>query len=60
MKLRPVRGTHDLYGNNIKKYNNIFETVSEFAKLFSFSEIQTPIFEFSNLFLKPLGEQSDG
>ena len=59
MKLRPVRGTHDLYGNNIKKYNNIFETVSEFAKLFSFSEIQTPIFEFSNLFLKPLGEQSD-
>ena len=59
MKLRPVRGTHDLYGNNIKKYNNIFETVSELAKLFSFSEIQTPIFEFSNLFLKPLGEQSD-
>ena len=59
MKLRPVRGTHDLYGNNIKKYNNIFQTVSEFAKLFSFSEIQTPIFEFSNLFLKPLGEQSD-
>ena len=59
MKLRPVRGTHDLYGNNIKKYNNIFKTVSELAKLFSFSEIQTPIFEFSNLFLKPLGEQSD-
>jgi len=59
MKLRPVRGTHDLYGNNIKKYNSIFETVSELAKLFSFSEIQTPIFEFSNLFLKPLGEQSD-
>ena len=59
MKLRPVRGTHDLYGNNIKKYNNIFQTVSELAKLFSFSEIQTPIFEFSNLFLKPLGEQSD-
>ena len=59
MKLRPVRGAHDLYGNNIKKYNNIFQTVSELAKLFSFSEIQTPIFEFSNLFLKPLGEQSD-
>ena len=59
MKFRPVRGINDLFLNNIKKYNNIFETVSELAKLFSFSEIQTPIFEFSNLFLKPLGEQSD-
>ena len=59
MELRPVRGTHDLYGNNIKKYNEIFETVSSLAKLFSFSELQTPIFEFTNLFLKPLGEQSD-
>ena len=59
MELRPVRGTHDLYGNNIKKYNEIFDTVSSLAKLFSFSELQTPIFEFTNLFLKPLGEQSD-
>ena len=50
MKLRPVRGTHDLYGNNIKKYNNIFETVSELAKLFSFSEFKHQFLNFQIYF----------
>ena len=59
MELRSVRGTHDILGKDIIKYNLIKKIVSGFANLRSFSEIQTPIFEFSNLFLKPLGEHSD-
>ncbi len=59
MELRSVRGTHDILGKDIVKYNIIKKIVSNHANLRSFSEIQTPIFEFSNLFLKPLGEQSD-
>ena len=59
MKLRSVRGTHDILGKDIIKYNFIKKIVSSYANLRSFSEIQTPIFEFSNLFLKPLGEHSD-
>ena len=59
MELRSVRGTHDILGKDIVKYNIIKKIVSNYANLRSFSEIQTPIFEFSNLFLKPLGEQSD-
>ena len=30
-----------IYMEIIKKYNNIFQTVSELAKLFSFSEFNT-------------------
>tara|TARA_Y100001970_G_scaffold288445_1_gene415751 strand:- start:830 stop:2062 length:1233 start_codon:yes stop_codon:yes gene_type:complete len=59
MKIQPVRGTHDVFGKNISKYNKICEEVDRIARLFSFLEIQTPIFESTNLFSKPLGEASD-
>ena len=59
MKLRPVRGTHDLYGEQFEKFNKIYRYVSKYAKLYNFKELETPIFEFTELFSKPLGEQSD-
>jgi len=59
MKLRSVRGTHDIFGEEIIKFNRISNIVSENAKLKDYKEIHTPIFEFSDLFAKPLGEQSD-
>tara|TARA_Y200000002_G_scaffold314557_1_gene272336 strand:- start:299 stop:886 length:588 start_codon:yes stop_codon:yes gene_type:complete len=59
MKLRSVRGTHDIFGEEIDKFNHISNIVSKNANLKGFKEIQTPIFEFSDLFAKPLGEQSD-
>ena len=59
MKLRSVRGTHDIFGEEIEKFNRISNFVSKNAYLKDFKEIQTPIFEFSELFAKPLGEQSD-
>ena len=59
MKLRAVRGTHDLYGDDIEKYNLIKKIVSQNAKIKSFNQIETPIFEFTELFSKPLGVQSD-
>tara|TARA_B100000575_G_scaffold168737_1_gene135016 strand:- start:5952 stop:7187 length:1236 start_codon:yes stop_codon:yes gene_type:complete len=59
MKLRSVRGTHDLFGDEINKFNNIYQIVSKVAHLNKFLEIETPIFEFTELFSKPLGEMSD-
>ena len=59
MKIRSVRGTHDIFGEEIDKFKRISNTVSKNAHLKTFKEIQTPIFEFSDLFAKPLGEQSD-
>ena len=59
MKLRSVRGTHDVYGEDITKYKLIENIVRKKAELNSFNKLETPIFEFTELFAKPLGEQSD-
>jgi len=59
MKLRSVRGTHDIFGEEIEKFKRITNIVSKNAYLKDFKEIHTPIFEFSDLFAKPLGSQSD-
>ncbi len=59
MKTRPVRGTHDIFGENIIKLNSIREIVSKNANIHFYKEINTPIFELTDLFQKPLGEQSD-
>ena len=59
MKLRPVRGTHDIYGEDIKKFSFIKNIVTKIAELNSFNKLETPIFEFTDLFSKPLGAQSD-
>ncbi len=59
METRKVRGTHDIYGDDIYNFNKIKNIVLNNASLSSFKELQTPIFEYSNLFSKPLGEHSD-
>ncbi len=59
MKINPVRGTHDFFGEEIKKFNKVITEVKEVAKRFAFNELSTPIFESSELFKKPLGDHSD-
>ena len=59
MKIKPVRGTHDLFGIEVRKFNFIITEVKDIARKFGFDEMITPIFENSELFKKPLGEQSD-
>lgn len=58
-KLQTVRGTKDLFGKDIAKYNHIIEISKNLAKNFGFEELQTPIFEFSEIFEKNLGDDSD-
>tara|TARA_Y100001970_G_C14243363_1_gene866331 strand:- start:2457 stop:3689 length:1233 start_codon:yes stop_codon:yes gene_type:complete len=59
MKIKPIRGTHDLFGEEIKKFNQVVSEVKTCARKFGFNELITPIFESSELFKKPLGEHSD-
>jgi histidyl-tRNA synthetase len=58
-KLQPVRGTKDLFGEEIKVFNHIVETARTKSETFGFEELQTPIFEFSEVFERNLGETSD-
>ena len=59
MKIQPVRGTHDLFGEELNKTKIIENIIRKIANNFDFNEIITPIFESSDLFIKPLGEHSD-
>lgn len=58
-KLQPVRGTKDLFGDEIKIFNHIISTAKKRGENFGFEELQTPIFEFSEVFERNLGEASD-
>lgn len=58
-KLQPVRGTHDLLGEDARRHRHVIETALATAGRYGFSEIQTPIFEFTEVFARTLGESSD-
>ena len=57
--IRPVRGTHDLYGETIRRHRHVIETGRRTAELYGYEEIQTPIFEFTEIFKRSLGDTSD-
>ena len=58
-KLQSVRGTHDHLPEAMYKYNNIITSAENITSLYGFKPMATPIFEFSNVFKKTLGENSD-
>ncbi len=58
-KLQPVRGTKDLFGDDVKIFNAIIDVAAKRANTYGFNELQTPIFEFSEVFERNLGEASD-
>ena len=59
MKIQPLRGTHDLFGEQLLKYRKIEEIVQSYSNIYDFAEVITPIIESTELFKKPLGEESD-
>ena len=57
--LQPVRGTQDLLPDAARRHRHIAETARDAAELYGFAEIATPIFEFTEVFSRPIGETSD-
>ncbi len=57
--LQPVRGTHDILPEEIRRHRHICETGRRVAELYGYQEFATPIFEFSEVFTHTLGTSSD-
>lgn len=57
--LQPVRGTHDILPDDNRRYRHVVETARTVAERYGFGEISTPIFEFTEVFARTLGETSD-
>ena len=58
-KFRTVRGVHDLLPNELHKHNIVVNAGLEISEKYNYSQIEIPIFEFSEVFTKPLGKSSD-
>ena len=57
--LQPVRGTHDILPDAQRRHRQVMETAFGIAGLYGYEEISTPIFEFTEVFQRTLGETSD-
>jgi len=57
--LQPVRGTHDIPPLDVRRHRHVVEVARSTARRYGFEEIATPIFEFSEVFRRTLGETSD-
>jgi len=58
-ELQPVRGTHDLLPDEMRRHRRVSDTARLAAECFGYQEVATPIFEFSEVFKRTLGDTSD-
>lgn len=58
-KYQSVRGTRDLLPDTKKVFRKLEQIAFDNAQNYGFKEIETPIFEFSDVFHRSLGETSD-
>jgi histidyl-tRNA synthetase len=57
--IQPVRGTYDLLPDQQRAHRKVEETARDTAELYGFAEMSTPIFEFTEVFSRSLGDTSD-
>jgi histidyl-tRNA synthetase len=58
-QLQPIKGTHDLMFDDVRRHRHVEETAFEIARRYGYGEIVTPIFEFTDVFKRTLGDTSD-
>jgi histidyl-tRNA synthetase len=57
--LQPARGTHDLIGEEQRRFHRVADIARRVAATYGFDEWMTPIFEDTRVFTRTLGETSD-
>ena len=57
--LQPVRGTQDLLPDEQRRHRAVVEAARAVAERYGYQELATPIFEFTEVFARPIGETSD-
>ncbi len=57
--LQPVRGTRDILPEEMRRHRTVIETARKLAECYGYLEIAVPVFEFTEVFSRTLGETSD-
>lgn len=56
---QPVRGTHDLLPEDFRRHRWVSETARDIAARYGFQEMTPPVFEFTQVFSRTMGDTSD-
>ena len=59
MKFKRPRGTNDLFGAQMERWLDVERRLASFLRNYGYSEIRTPIFESTELFIRAVGEGTD-
>ena len=59
MKTQTIRGFKDILPGDIKRWHFIEDTSKAILELYGFSEIRTPLLEFTEVFSRGLGTTTD-
>ncbi len=59
MKFKRPRGTNDLFGDRMSIWQKVESELTVLIRNYGYSEIRTPIFEMTDLFVRAVGEGSD-
>ena len=57
--LQPVRGTRDVLPEDMRRFRQVVDAAQGVCARYGYLEMATPIFEFTEVFSRPLGETSD-
>lgn len=58
-KLQSVRGTHDIFPDEARKRRHLSQLFFALAECYGYGEMSPPVFEFSDVFHRTLGDTSD-
>jgi histidyl-tRNA synthetase len=57
--IKSVSGTQDILAENSFKWRAIENRIHDLMRLYNYKEVRTPIFEYTELFTRSIGEQTD-
>ena len=58
-KVQRVRGTQDFYGEEMARFDHVVATFNRVRRLYGFQRVDVPVFEFTPVFARSLGETTD-
>ena len=58
-EFRSIKGTHDLLPNDLKVWERVKSKIHQIVQQYGYSEIRTPAFENTELFIKGIGADTD-
>ena len=59
MELRALKGTKDIFGDEMRKWLDVEAIIRDLCDDYGFNQIRTPMFEYTDLFARGVGDTTD-